>query len=59
MDEIFTVEQVADYLKVSISTVRRLIKAKKLKAYKVGNQYRIRKADLERLSTDECDQPRK
>lgn len=56
MEEIFTIEEAARYLKMSKDTVRRLIRQKKLKAYKVGGQYRIRKADLERLFTDRSNQ---
>jgi excisionase family DNA binding protein len=42
-----TVEEVAEYLNVVPLTVRRLIKAKKLKASKVARRVRIRPADLE------------
>ena len=37
-DEIFTITQAAHYLKVCDKTVRRLIKANKLTASKVGDR---------------------
>jgi excisionase family DNA binding protein len=38
---LLTIQQVADYLGVSIYTVRRRIRAKQLQAFKVGGQYRV------------------
>lgn len=46
-DITYTVEEVADILKVSEQTVRTLIRQKKLKSFRVGVQIRIRKADLD------------
>jgi CTP synthase len=48
-ERFLTLEDVADRLKVSISTVRRWVKSGDLKALKVGNrgQYRIGQEDLE------------
>lgn len=47
-DEIYTVTQAAQYLKVCDKTVRRLIKANKLTASKVGDRsWRIRKTDID------------
>ncbi len=45
---VYTVEQVAEILQVSVQTVRKLIKEKQLKAFRVGMQLRIRKEDLDR-----------
>lgn len=42
-----TVKEAAEELSVSASTVRNLIKARKLRAAKVGNSLRIPTADLE------------
>ena len=42
-----TVEEIADDLRVHVSTVRDWIKQKKLKAAKFGRDYRIRKEDYE------------
>ena len=46
-DEIFTVLQAAQYLKVSEKTIRRLIKSKKLTASRVGSRSRIRQNDID------------
>lgn len=47
--KLLTVQEVADVLKVSESTVRRLIRGGVLVAYKVGDrgQLRVEEADLE------------
>jgi len=44
----FSLKEVADILNVHSETVRRLIKAGKLKAAKIGKDYRISKPELER-----------
>ncbi|MBR0156888.1 MAG: helix-turn-helix domain-containing protein [Clostridia bacterium] len=47
-EELFTVAQVAQYLKVCEKTVRRLISNNKLVASKVGDRaWRIRKDDID------------
>ncbi|UOD49835.1 methylation-associated defense system helix-turn-helix domain-containing protein MAD1 [Orrella daihaiensis] len=46
--EIFTVKQVADYLKVTQRTIYRLAAAKKIPAFKVGGTWRFSRADIER-----------
>lgn len=47
-NEVFTVAQAAEYLQLSIKTVRRLISENKLTASKVSNRtWRIRKNDLD------------
>jgi excisionase family DNA binding protein len=46
-EQFFTPEQVADALQVSIDTIMRLIKARKLKASQVGSQWRIGETALE------------
>jgi len=45
--ETYTLEEVADILKVSVATVRSLVNSGQIKAFKVGNQWRVRKKDLE------------
>jgi excisionase family DNA binding protein len=45
------VQDAADYLRVSESTILRLIKAKKLKARRVGRQWRVVETDLHRNSS--------
>lgn len=52
-DDIYTVDQVADILELHPKTVRRFIQEGKLKARKVGKQWRIQKSDLQTLIGDE------
>ena len=40
-NEIYTTEEAQEFLKISKSTVKRLLKRGIIKAYKVGGQYRI------------------
>lgn len=46
--EIFTLDDVAAYLRVGKRTVYRLAAAKKIPAFKVGGTWRFRKADIDR-----------
>lgn len=46
-DKFFTPQEVAKMLKVSYMTILRWIISGKLKANKVGRQYRIKKVELE------------
>lgn len=46
-DEMMTVAQTAEYLKVCDKTVRRLISKKELAASKVGNSWRIQKENID------------
>jgi DNA binding domain, excisionase family len=45
----FTVEEAADFLKVHIHTVLKMIKDGKMKAGKVGREWRIAQDEIERL----------
>jgi excisionase family DNA binding protein len=45
--EFYTARELADKLRVNIMTVYRYIKAKKLKAHKIGKEYRVGKAEFE------------
>lgn len=45
---VYTVEQVAEILQVSVQTVRNLIRRKELKAFRVGSQFRVKKEELDR-----------
>jgi len=40
-DQIYTTKEARDFLRVSESTIKRLLKKGIIKAYKVGGQYRI------------------
>jgi excisionase family DNA binding protein len=44
---VYTLEEVAEILKVSVATVRKLVDTKELKAFKVRGQWRVRKEDLD------------
>lgn len=45
-EQYYTIEEVAKMLKVVYLTVYRWIKSEKLKAFKIGKQYRIKEKDL-------------
>jgi excisionase family DNA binding protein len=45
-DQLLTLQQVADRLQVSMSTVRRLVDSGKLKAVRIGRNLRVRPEDL-------------
>ncbi|MFF5206161.1 helix-turn-helix domain-containing protein [Streptosporangium sp. NPDC000396] len=49
-EEIYSVEQVADLLGLHVRTVRGYIRAGRLKAVRIGKQYRIARADLDALT---------
>lgn len=46
MEEVLTIEETAEYLKVSTQTVRKLIKNDKLPYFMVGNSYRVLMDDI-------------
>ena len=43
----YTAKELSVKLECNIMTIYRYIKAKKLKAYKIGKEYRIEKTDFE------------
>jgi excisionase family DNA binding protein len=47
-DQILTVKDVADYLKVNERTVYRMAASAKLPAFKVGASWRFKEADIEK-----------
>ena len=49
MERLYTTEQVAKLLQVSVITIRRYIKSGKLKASKIGKDYRIKESDIDSL----------
>ena len=49
MDEILTVEEMAQYLKVSRSTVWRWCNEGKVSAFKVGRGWRVHRSQLEKI----------
>ena len=48
MDELLDFKQIKKYLKVSRATMYRLVNDKKIPAFKVGGQWRFRKARLDK-----------
>lgn len=46
-EAVFSTKEVAEKFKVTYLTVFRWIKSGKLKAFKVGKQYRVKQEDLE------------
>lgn len=54
-DPTLTIEEVADALRVSVSTVRNLIRQKKLKAFRVGIQIRVKKSELDRFINEQSE----
>ncbi len=47
--QVYTTGEARDFLKISESTIKRLLKRGAIKAYKVGGQYRIWGAEILRL----------
>jgi len=48
-DEVMTIPEVAEYLKVTRQTVHRLMKSGKLKAFKIGRSTRILRTEVEKF----------
>jgi putative molybdopterin biosynthesis protein len=58
VDEVMTIPEVADHLKVTRQTVHKLMKDGKIKAFKLGRSTRILRSELdkfieERMKADE------
>ncbi len=48
MTNVFTLEEVASYLRVHPSTIYRLLKKKRLPAFKVGSDWRFNVVSIDR-----------
>ena len=48
--ELLSVEQVAEHLKLHVRTVRNYVREGRLKAVRIGKQYRIAREDLESMT---------
>jgi len=48
-DEVYTTKEARDFLKISESTVKRLLKKGIIKAYKVGGRYKILGSEILQL----------
>ena len=49
IDEFYRAEELAKKLRVNIMTIYRYIKAGKLKAYKIGKEFRIDRKEFEKF----------
>lgn len=47
-DEFLTTKEVAEYLRVDMYTIYRLVSQKRLPAFKIGNQWRYKRSVLEK-----------
>jgi len=47
--EYYTAKELSEKLRVNIMTIYRYIKAKKLKAYKIGKEFRIDKEEFNKF----------
>ena len=47
--EFYTAQELAEKLRVNIMTIYRYIKAGKLRAYKIGKEFRIDKKEFQRF----------
>lgn len=54
-NEVYTTEEAQDFLKISKSTIKRLLKRGIIKAYKVGWQYRIWGSEILKLVSPEVE----
>lgn len=57
MDTWLTLQEIADELKLHIETVREWVRTKQLTAYKVGRDYRVKRADLNKFLEDRRTRP--
>jgi len=48
MEELFTLEELAKYLKISKPTLYKMVEKGKIPALKVANQWRFKKDDINR-----------
>jgi len=48
MEELLTLEEVAKYLKISKHTLYKMLEKRKIPAFKVANQWRFKKSDIDR-----------
>lgn len=55
-DEILTIKEVADYLKVNERTIYRLAASKKIPAFKVGNAWRFRLSEIDEWISEQSSQ---
>ena len=59
MEKLFTIEELAEVLQLNKQTVQRFVRENKIKAIKVGREYRVKQYDLDtflHLSTNKIDE---
>lgn len=52
MKDFFTIDEIAEYFDISRKTVERLISADKIKAFKIGDIWRISKEEVARIKEE-------
>ncbi len=57
LDEVMTIQEVADYLKVTRQTVYKLLNNGDLKAFKIGRSTRILRSELKRFIQQKMKSP--
>jgi len=55
-DEVMTIPEVSEYLKVTRQTIHRLMKDGKIKAFKIGRSTRILRSEIERFIQEQMKQ---
>jgi excisionase family DNA binding protein len=53
MDAILTVQNVAEYLRLHPSTIYRLVKTKRLPAFKIGSDWHFNRESIDRWRADD------
>ncbi len=48
MEKWLTLEQIAEYLQMSTSSIYKMAQASKIPAYKIGRQWRFKKEEIDR-----------
>jgi len=54
-NQVYTTEETREFLKISESTIKRMLKKGIIRAYKVGGQYRIWGSEILRLLSPEVE----
>jgi len=48
MDKWLTLKQTSEYLQIGLSTLYRLVRARKIPGHKIGRQWRFKKEEIDR-----------
>ncbi len=52
MDDILTIKEVSEYLKIPVSTIYKLVNEGKVPAAKIGKHWRFRREEIDKLFLD-------